>query len=326
MAMSHAPGLMSLPDAIPQDQQDELTRGFARLRETLEEAQPDVLIAFVNDHFENFFGALMPAFTVSTGGEHFGPPRHYEKWLGMERRSIPAARDYAKDVLTTTLERGFDTAQMDAPYEFGHNLVAPLLAVRPEFDIPVVPIVTNVFTPPLAPPWRSYDLGLAVREVIERRPERVALIATGALSHWPPFWYEDSPEDDAFLQRMRRFQTGGLGVLEQDPNLWVDLGIREEEMAASDMRLINPEWDRAVLAALERGDHRWFRDLDHDEIEEHGGNGGHEIRNWISLVAAMGDHQAHALAYVEAAEWMCGMGLVSYECVAAGDAAEVTVR
>src|SRR5438093_1041727 len=85
-------------------------------------------------------------------------------------------------------------------------------AARPEVDLPVVPIITNVFTPPLPTADRCYELGQMIRRVALARPERVAVLATGALSHWPPFWMPDSPDDDEFLQRMRRFQTEGLHV------------------------------------------------------------------------------------------------------------------
>lgn len=313
LAMSHAPGLISLPDAVPEEQRRELDAGFEAARAHLDRAKPDVIIAFINDHFENFFGKLMPTFAIGVGDENYGPPRHYEEWLQLKRRPVPAAPDYARHLLKSVIGQDFDLAQVDATYEFGHNLIAPLLAVRPEFDIPIVPVVTNVFTPPFASPRRSFELGKAIRRAIEERPERVGLLATGALSHYAPVWYRGKNDDDPLMRRMGRLQTQGLSAVEDDPTLMVDVGRREEEMAARGRGIIRPEWDREILDAFARGDVEFLSTLDSETIESRGGNGGHEIRNWITLLGAVGPLTAEVSFYVEAHEWLTGMGLITYE-------------
>jgi len=40
-----------------------------------------------------------------------------------------------------------------------------------------------MYPPPAPPPWRCYDLGKAVREILEASPYRVAIIASSAWSH-----------------------------------------------------------------------------------------------------------------------------------------------
>ena len=111
---------------------------------------------------------------------------------------------------------------------------------------------------------------------------------------------------------MKRFQTEGLPVLEDDPDLYIDLGRRENEMVASDMRLINPDWDRRILDAFAEGDIDFITGLTFDDIEEHGGNGGHEVLNWIVMLGMCGGSPFRVLGYEPVREWMCGIGFVSY--------------
>ena len=51
-------------------------------------------------------------------------------------------------------------------------------------DLPIVPIYTNIFAPPLPQPKRYVQLGQAVRDIVESWPAnlRVAIIGTGHLS------------------------------------------------------------------------------------------------------------------------------------------------
>jgi 2,3-dihydroxyphenylpropionate 1,2-dioxygenase len=312
MSVSHAPGLTSLPDAPPKDQLENMHAALATLKDQLDEAKPDLIIAFVNDHFENYFRQAMPTFSIGSGDVNYGPPEHYLKWLQMERTMVPGNSNYAQELLQETLDQGFDLGRSET-LDFGHNLMIPMHFLRPQCDIPVVPIFIDVFTPPLALTKRVYDLGRCIRRVIERRPEKVALLASGGLSHWPPFWQDQSPENDAFLRRMKRFQTEGLPVLKEDPDLFYDLGKREEEMVASGMNLVNPDWDHEILHAFENGDVEYFVSRSFQEIEREGGNGGHEILNWIALMGVLNGAKSRTLCYEPVKEWMCGMAFMTYD-------------
>jgi 2,3-dihydroxyphenylpropionate 1,2-dioxygenase len=311
MSLSHAPGLLSLPDAPPEEQLGRMHAALSNLANQLEEEKPDLIIALLDDHFENYFRLAMPTFSVGIGGDNYGPPQHYEQWLKVKRKKIAGHPDYAREILIQGLADGFDLGRSEK-IEYGHNLVAPLHYIRPEFDIPVVPIFIDTFTLPLASTKRVYDLGVCLRKVIDRRPEKVALIATGGLSHWPPYWNENSPKSDIY-NRMKRFQTEGLSVLQDDPNLFVDFGQEEVRMAASGAKLINPDWDHEILSAFERGDVNYFVNLTYEEMEEHGGNGGHEIFNWIALMGVLNGAPSKTLSYENVKEWMCGMAIISYD-------------
>lgn len=312
VGMSHAPPLTADKDSPPQDQLERIHASMDQLRELIDRSKPDVIVAVIDDHFENFFGDFMPTFAISIADSNYGPPDHYLEWLKLPQEEVRNNPDFASALLAHTRHSGFDVVQTGR-VAFGHALMVPMHFLRPEMDIPVVPIFTNVFTPPLATAERTYDLGACVGEFISERPERVTVIATGALSHWPPYWKQGDPEDDEFLERMRVFQTEGLSVIDRDPNLFVDLGIREIEMAASGMPLVNPEWDQRMMKAFSEGDVEQIRGLTYEDVEREGGNGGHEILNWAMMLGMLGGEPMTAYSYDNCVEWMCGIGFVGWE-------------
>jgi 2,3-dihydroxyphenylpropionate 1,2-dioxygenase len=76
--------------------------------------------------------------------------------------------------------------------------------------------------------------------------------------------------------------------------------------------LVNADWDREFLRALERGDVGYMRDLTYDEVEAKGGHGALEILNWIAVMGAMAGAPAKIVAYEPVIEWICGMGYALY--------------
>jgi hypothetical protein len=51
--------------------------------------------------------------------------------------------------------------------------------------VPVVPLIINTLTTPMPSPKRCFELGRVLGKALEQQPRRIALIATGGLSHWP---------------------------------------------------------------------------------------------------------------------------------------------
>ena len=77
-------------------------------------------------------------------------------------------------------------------------------------DVPIVPLVVNVFAPPLPSLRRCDELGAASAAALrsDGADKRVAVIASGGLSHrlpWPK-WYDALSDDDQFL--VRRWLNG----------------------------------------------------------------------------------------------------------------------
>jgi 2,3-dihydroxyphenylpropionate 1,2-dioxygenase len=305
--------MLGWPDAPPTDVRERIETAVAAIRERLTVAKADVIVAFLDDHFDNHYRNLMPALAVGVASENSGPGEHYLEMLRLDRKEVvPSSEQLAELLLRSLVRRGFDLARL-GEVEYGNNLMVPLALIRPELDIPVIPVFINVFTPPLIPVPRAYDLGVAVRESLASQQGRVAFLATGGLSHWPPIWNERSPDDDVFLQRMKRYQTEGRSVLREDPGLLTSLGQYEIEMAEkSEAPLINASWDEEFLRALAQGDVAYVKALTYEEVEEKAGHGGHEILNWVALMGAMGGASAEILSYEPVTEWICGMGFAVY--------------
>jgi aromatic ring-opening dioxygenase catalytic subunit (LigB family) len=71
--------------------------------------------------------------------------------------------------------------------------------------VPVVPVIINTLTTPMPTAKRCFELGRTLGKALERHPKRIALIATGGLSHWPgeaKMGKINVPFDTQFLDRL----------------------------------------------------------------------------------------------------------------------------
>ncbi len=73
---------------------------------------------------------------------------------------------------------------------------------------PIVPLYVNVYLPPQPTPARCYAWGQALRAILDARPERVALMASGGLSHFPGTDQYGSPDYDWDRQMLDRLVAG----------------------------------------------------------------------------------------------------------------------
>ena len=85
--------------------------------------------------------------------------------------------------------------------------MVPLHFLTPKFDLPIIPVNINCQGPPLTPLHRAWAFGEALRRACDAVPERIALVSTGGISHWPAT--PDSgkinePWDREFLDRWAR--------------------------------------------------------------------------------------------------------------------------
>ncbi|KAF4311794.1 putative extradiol ring-cleavage dioxygenase class III protein subunit b protein [Botryosphaeria dothidea] len=329
VGLSHAPGAVGFPESAAPDARARTEAAALALGQTLVDAAPNVIIAFLDDHFENFFRTNMPSIAVGVAATHSGPADQLMEALRIPTKYVysgnPAA---AEHLLASLVHAGFDAARTGSA-AFGQNLLMPWVLMRLEgrlpADVSVVPVYINVFTPPLMRYSRAFALGEAVRRAAEALPDacRVAFLCTGGLSHWPPYWSPgQAGEDprDPFLAKMKEYQTFGPGVLEKHPRLFVELDEYEMEMARkneyplnSAHPLINAEWDRKFLKHYCDGDSDWLRGLTYEEVEKEAGHGGHEVLNYVAMSGAMGGEKAKLLLYEPVLEWICGMAYVDFE-------------
>ena len=157
---------------------------FATLRTRLAEARPDVLVVVSGDHFNQWFYDNMPTFLIGKAARARGPFPHEQELFQANPYDAALEGDVARHLLRTGLQRGIDFSYSD-DFILDHGFTVPLSFLRPEQDLPVVPIFTNVMAPPIPPGRRFYNLGAAVVEMIEAHPAdlRIAIIASGHLAN-----------------------------------------------------------------------------------------------------------------------------------------------
>jgi len=181
-ACSHAPGITGrakLADAALKDALHAQMRG---LGESMREAKPDALIVIAAEHFANFFMDNMPAYAIGMAGRYEGPIED-PGWLGIERTSVPGHADLSGRLIADVMN-DVDVAFAEE-WKFDHGIMVPLHFLTPRFDVPVIPVNINCQGPPLTPLKRAWAFGVALRRACDAVPERIALVGTGGISHWP---------------------------------------------------------------------------------------------------------------------------------------------
>jgi len=179
---SHAPGITGRTRWAEPGVAEELHAAFRDLGERLAASRPDALIVVAAEHFANFFMNNMPSFAVGMA-EHYEGPIEDPTWLGIERTRIPGNPGLSKRLITEMMNT-VDLAFAEE-WKFDHGIMVPLHFLTPRYDLPIVPVNINCQGPPLAPLHRVWVFGEAMRRAAEAVPERIAVIGTGGISHWP---------------------------------------------------------------------------------------------------------------------------------------------
>ena len=182
---SHAPLITGKPEIGKPEQRDRLYAGFREVRRRLAAARPDLIVMFVNDHLQNFPYSNLPAFCVGLADTYDAPSPGGARLMRLTPRKIRGAPEFASALLEAGFEAGFDFAY-SYEIESWDELSVPLSFLLPGGEVPIAPIYTNCGAPPLPTPRRCHALGGFVGDFIRARPagERVALLATGGVSHW----------------------------------------------------------------------------------------------------------------------------------------------
>ena len=179
---SHAPGIVGRADLADPSAKNRLYEAFDGMRERLEASEPDALVVVAAEHFANFFMNNMPSFAMGMADYYEGPIENPE-WLGIQKTRIPGDRSLSERLIQKVMERT-DVSYAEE-WKFDHGIMVPLHFLTPSYDIPVIPANINCQGPPLAPLHRAWTFGQALREAADSVPERIALIGTGGISHWP---------------------------------------------------------------------------------------------------------------------------------------------
>jgi protocatechuate 4,5-dioxygenase beta chain len=152
-------------------------------RATLTAARPDVLVMVGSDHFHQLWLDNMPQFLVGKAPHYDGNYYNEEREFGLPRLVLKGHEELSGYILREALDREFDLA-FSNELRVDHSITCPIITVRPQNDLPIVPIYTNIFAPPLPRPERFVKLGRTLRELVDAWPSdlRVAVVGTGHLS------------------------------------------------------------------------------------------------------------------------------------------------
>lgn len=272
--------------------------GLDEARRLVEQARPDAVVIVGSNHFRGFFLDMMPAFTIGVG-EVNGAGE-----AGTPGGPLPVDTSLARHLVDTLVDDGFDPA-FSLRLTVDHGITHSLQYLVPELDVPIVPVVVNMFAPPLPSLRRCHRLGAAIGAAVrsDGHGKRVVVIASGGLSHrlpWPK-WFEALTDDDRFL--VQAWLNGR--------DSWSEYEVRRRQIIRAAEPDINPEFDARFLDLLCGGDLDPILGLSVDELTAEAGNGAQEIRSWIAMAAAVGRATGRTLAYAPIDAWLTGMGVAA---------------
>lgn len=181
-ACSHAPGITGRAERADTQTRQALETAFRRMGDEMRATRPDALVVIAAEHFANFFMNNMPAFALGMADSYEGPIED-EAFLRIRRTTVPGNRALSRRLIENVMQT-VDVAYAEE-WKFDHGISVPLHFLTPDYDLPIVPANINCQGPPLAPLARAWAFGEALRRAADAVPERIALIGTGGLSHWP---------------------------------------------------------------------------------------------------------------------------------------------
>jgi Catalytic LigB subunit of aromatic ring-opening dioxygenase len=254
---------------------EELVGWMMKTRAALDVFNPDFVLLWGDDQYENFTEDVIPPYCVNAY-EKFDilvPADNVWGEPSGVAYTLPGNVPAAKFLTSRLIEEGFDTAYSYKPlhHKLGHafsNAILYLDYNREGFPYPIVPISINCYgrhvicqrgglpsfdrvltpeelDPPAPTPKRLFDMGAATARILADSPWRVAILASSGWSH-------------AFLTEKNHY-------------LYPDTPA-----------------DRGLYDALQKGQYEVWRNYSAKAIED---SGQQEVLNWMCLAGAMQELQ-----------------------------------
>ncbi|MGC0370218.1 hypothetical protein [Microbacterium sp. SLBN-111] len=221
LATTHHPFFLKATELTPPEQRipqaAEWKRKVESYRETLTAAEPDILVMVGADHFHQFFADNYPTFLIGKQPRYDATFYNEEREFGIPRYVLDGHEDLSGFMFQGLLDRGFDFS-ISHELKIDHSIICPIITTRPQADLPVVPIYTNIFAPPLPSPKRFYDLGRAIRSIIDEYPsdKKIAAVGSGHLSlelGGPRMFGETGPDPAFDTQAIEWLATGDIDAI-----------------------------------------------------------------------------------------------------------------
>lgn len=264
-------------------------------RDAVRSAAPDVALIVGSNHFRGLWLDLMPSFTLGVGDVTASGES------GTPEGPLPTDEDFAQLLLDRLVAERFDLA-FSGRLQVDHGISHAVQYVLADLQVPVTPLIVNMFAPPLPRLDRCAELGAAIGAAVAAMPgeRRVAVIASGGLSHalpWPDWRAPESDDDEFMIQSW----------LDGREN-WSEYDQRRREIVLQAEARLNEDFDDDVLSWVESGELSRVIEME-DELTEVAGNGAAEVRSWLLMAAACGHAPGRRLVYAPIPEWMTGMAV-----------------
>lgn len=300
VCLSHTPLLdkARADPAIEQEFEAALDRAAARI----EDWAPDLTVVFFPDHFNGFFYDLMPPYCIGARAASIGD-------FGTAPGVLDVPEDLAVACATACIGAGVDVA-LSYRMRVDHGAAQPLELLSGRYRLgAILPVFVNCAAPPLPRFARIRALGGAIGHWAAGLDRRVLMLASGGLSHDPPLpsMATAKPEDQAALIDNRGLDHGGRLARQSRT-----FNARHAYVAGtSPLRPLDPTWDRAFLDQMVAGNLAVGDEWRDAELAAVAGRGGHEVRNWIAALAALGPYAAQVEFYQPIKEWLTGTAILT---------------
>ncbi|MGY6706929.1 MAG: DODA-type extradiol aromatic ring-opening family dioxygenase [Rhizobiaceae bacterium] len=220
LATTHHPFYLKATTMPPEQQipqAPEWKRKIEAYRETLTKAEPDILVMVGSDHFHQLFLDNYPQFLIGKAPRYDATFYNEIREFDLPTYVLEGHEELSDYMLRGLMDRSFDMA-FSHELKIDHSIICPIITTRPQADLPVVPIYTNIFAPPLPSPRRFWELGCAIREVIDSYPsdKRIAAIGSGHLSlelGGPRQFRETGPDPEFDRQAIEWISTGNIEAI-----------------------------------------------------------------------------------------------------------------
>jgi len=193
--LPHAPQFFTMPETEDRATVARVKEVAREIGSRLKALKPDLWIIFANDHAEQFFHNVAPAFTVHVGGSASGSfagrPFHWR---------VPGETGF--EIVRKLYRQGFDPA-FTSTAKIDYAIGIPLTHLGVED--PVLPIWVNAYLPPQPTMERCYAFGEAVGRIVTGLGLRTVALASGGMSHFPGTERYAEPDlawDEAALARL----------------------------------------------------------------------------------------------------------------------------
>jgi len=279
--------------------QDRHRRALQRVREAIDDFEPDAVIVFGDDQYENFKENVIPPFNMYCMDAFPSKPFAMLKALGDSNNIWNVPSDYEYEIpgaghLARELAHGIISADCPIAYSYGYlnqshlthafaNAMVFLDWEQRGWPYPIIPISVN-----------CYGTGVihtrgGMAQLFDRRPD----------DEKDP--YIDFPSPAGPTPRSC-FEVGRVlrNVLEQRPERFVVMassGWSHAFLTAKHHWLYpDRDFDRARVDELRAGDQKRWADLANEAVED---AGSQEFKNWICLAGAFPERRAEVIDYID---------------------------